>query len=247
MLLTAKPSHYLQEFAGTVQNWCSTDSEQQFRAHMSHPQQSQQLQKLGWTADSITYSYNSEGFRDREFDVRPAGIALGCSHTQGVGLGADSTWPSQLAQMTNTHIWNLGISGAALDTCYRILDYWIQHLNTKFVVCLVPDAARYEIFDRNWTNILPVMESFPEWLKSYQKNWIAFEENAILAQRKNLQAMQYICIQHGVSFFYEFYDPNKFADAANANARDLLHCGHTVHTQIAGEFYQQYKNTSIQL
>jgi hypothetical protein len=238
----SKPGHYNQEFAGTVQPWSGTDSQQRFQQNSADPQLRLQMMNLGWTGENsvpVSYSYNSEGFRDEEFDLRPAGIALGCSHTQGVGVDAASVWPVQLGQLLGEKIWNLGIQGSALDTCFRMLEYWIQHLDAEFVVCCVPGITRYEVFRQGWQNVLPAMPVYPEWLEQYQKNWIMFEENSELNQRKNLLAMRQICDQHGVPFFYDITGHNLWPSAGHG--RDLTHCGRQGHAWFAEKMHEQIK------
>lgn len=237
-----KPGHYNQEFAGTVQPWSGTDSQQRFQQNSADSQLRLQMMNLGWTGENavpVSYRYNSEGFRDEEFDRTPAGIALGCSHTQGIGVDEQSTWPVQLSQLLGKKVWNLGIGGAALDTCFRVLEYWIQRLDVEFVVCCVPGVARYEVFRQGWQNVLPAMPVYPEWLEQYQKNWITFEENGELNQRKNLLAMQQICDLHHVPFFYDVTGHNLWPDAGWA--RDLMHCGRRGHAWFAEKMHEQIK------
>lgn len=230
------PTHFNQKFASTTQLWCGTDSEENFKANCAIEQNYKKLKDLGWLdGEVLTYRYNSQGFRDEEFDQQPAGIALGCSHTQGVGIPVEHAWPNQLQNLLGQKIWNLGVSGAALDTCYRLLEYWIEYLNVKFIVCAVPGITRYEVFHGNWSNILPFMPikiDLP-WLAGYQKNYLSYDQNSKLNQRKNLQAMQHICNKYNIPFYYHLL--NDFEDPALA--RDLLHCGTDTQKKLANEFF----------
>ena len=200
------PTHFYQQFASTTQLWDGTDSEENFKANCKIEKNYKKLNDLGWLGPNvITYKYNSQGFRDAEFDQQPAGIALGCSHTMGTGVPVEHAWPSQLQSMLGQKVWNLGIGGAALDTCYRLLEYWIENLNVKFVVCAVPGIARYEVFNNNWSNILPSMPfdiNNLDWLAGYQKNYLSHDQNSELNRRKNLQAMQHICNQYNLSLIH---------------------------------------------
>jgi len=242
MLSTTKPGHFNQEFAGTTQAWSGTDSESRFKQNCDNSELCLQLMNLGWTggnATTVSYRYNREGFRDEEFDRTPAGIALGCSHTQGIGVDKQSTWPVQLSQLLDKKVWNLGIQGAALDTCFRVLEYWIQHLDAEFVVCCVPGITRYEVFRQGWQNVLPAMPTYPDWLEQYQKNWITFEENSEINQRKNLLAIQQICDLHHVPFFYDVTGHNLWPDAGHG--RDLIHCGRRGHAWFANKMHELMK------
>jgi hypothetical protein len=229
------PRHFNQHFASTTQLWSGTDSEERFNRNCKIA--NKKLKDLGWLdGKTLTYQYNSEGFRDDEFDQQPAGIALGCSHTEGVGVHSEHAWTSQLQHMLGQKVWNLGVGGSALDTCHRLLEYWIENLNVKFVVCAVPGISRYEVFNNNWSNILP---SIPlkinmHWLAGYQKNYLSYDQNSELNRRKNLQAMQHICNKYNIPFYYDLL--KDFVDAALA--RDLQHCGTDAHKKLANKFLQ---------
>lgn len=230
------PTHFNQQFASTIQLWAGTDSEENFKTNCAIEKNYKKLRDLGWLdGEVLTYRYNSQGFRDEEFDNQPSGIALGCSHTMGVGVAVEHTWPRQLQNMLSTKVWNLGVGGAALDTCYRLLEYWIEHLNGKFVVCAVPSISRYEIFaNNNWSTILPYEHHWYNmpWLGDYQKNYLSYDQNSELNRRKNLQAMQNICNKYNIPFYYDLLQD--FGDTALA--RDLQHCGPDALKKLANKF-----------
>ena len=238
------PPHFYQQHASTTQLWNGTDSEKNFKENCAIEENYKKLNDLGWLEPNvITYKYNSQGFRDNDFDQEPAGIALGCSHTMGVGIRIEHAWPSQLQNLLGQKIWNLGVGAAALDTCYRLLEYWIENLNVKFVVCAVPNISRYEVFNSKWSSILP---SLPleinnlDWLVGYQKNYLSYDQNSESNRYKNLQAMQHICDKHGVPFYYDLMV--NFTDAALA--RDLLHCGTDTQERLAKEFFNIIKGNN---
>lgn len=232
------PSHFNQQFASTKQLWNGTDSEENFKKNCAIPEYYKILEAHGWLEhESVTYKFNSEGFRDDELDQQPAGLAIGCSHTQGVGVKLEYTWPSQLQAMLGQKIWNLGVGGAALDTCYRLLDYWIKHLNIKFVICVVPGISRYEIYtDNNWTNFVPTSE-IRQYLEGYHKEYLLYDQNSIMNRQKNLYAIKYICHLHGVPLYYDLLE-----DFDNhANARDLQHGGASSYQKLANKFFHNIK------
>ena len=236
------PAHFNQHFASTTQLWSGSDSEERLKENCNIENNYKKLKDLGWLdGEVLTYQYNSQGFRDEEFDQQPAGIALGCSHTQGVGIHAEHAWCQQLQNLLGQKIWNLGVGGAALDTCYRLLEYWIEKLNVEFVVCAVPGISRYELFaNNNWSTLLPSEHTWTNmpWLSAYHKNYLSYDQNSEVNRRKNLQAMQYICDKHGVLFYYDLMED--FGDAALA--RDLLHSGRTAHEKLANKFLRVIKN-----
>ena len=239
------PTHFNQKFASTTQLWSGSDTEKNFKANCAIEENYKKLKDLGWIDGKVlTYQYNSQGFRDEEFDQQPAGIALGCSHTQGVGVRLEHVWPSKLQNLLGQKIWNLGSGGAALDTCYRLLEYWIEHLNAKFVICIAPGISRYEVFNSNWSNILPSMSleiHNLDWLIGYQKNYLLYDQNSELNRRKNIQAMQYLCDKHGVPFYYIWAD----GSLSGALARDLFHHGADEQEKLANEFFNIIKGNNI--
>jgi len=239
------PTHFNQKFASTTQLWSGSDSDELFKKNCAIEENYKKLNDLGWLDGKVlTYQYNSQGFRDEEFDQQPAGIALGCSHTQGVGIHAEHAWPQQLQNLLGQKVWNLGSGGAALDTCYRLLEYWIEHLNAKFVICIVPGISRYEVFNGNWSNIIPSMPLETHnlnWLVGYQKNYLLYDQNSELNRRKNIQAMQHICDKHGVPFYYDWAE----GTLSGALARDLQHHGAEAQEKLANKFFNIIQGNNI--
>ena len=234
---SADPYHRNRNFALTTQKWHGSDHEENFNKNCADPHTRKKLEDLGWIGVDIVYKFNSNGFRDDNFDQQSAGIALGCSHTHGVGIHASDTWPKQLEKMLGQKVWNLGVGGSSLDTCYRLLDYWIEHLNVKFVVCAVPELLRYEFFDSpSWVSYMPLQIPIlpgKEWFHDYHKHYIIHDRPGILNRQKNLQAMKYICNKHNVPFYYDLL--TGFFDGA-ADARDLCHFGSNTNYKLAKKF-----------
>ena len=235
------PSHYNQRFSSTTQLWDGPDSEENFKKNCAIPESRKILEEYGWLVpESVTYKFNSEGFRDDEFDQQPAGMAIGCSHTLGVGVKVEHTWSSQLQTMLGQKIWNLGVGGSALDTCYRLLEYWIKNLNIKFVICVVPGISRYEICtENNWTNFLSTSQVRP-FLQGYHKEYLMYDQNSIVNRQKNLHAMKYVCHLHQVPFYYDLSD--NFEN--HPTARDLQHSGPDSYQKLATRFYNSVKENN---
>lgn len=62
----------------------------------------------------ITYEINSLGYRMKEFDQIDWSnymVVLGCSHTAGVGLNLEETWPYRISQELNMDLVNGAIPG----------------------------------------------------------------------------------------------------------------------------------------
>ena len=237
------PWHRQQQDKSTVSKWSGTDSQTMFNHHMNLSESREQLEKFGWPdPDCISYSYNSQGFRDDEFNTDPSGLALGCSFTQGTGIDLDSTWPRQLSNILDMRIWNLGVGGSATDTAYRLAEHWITNLNVKFVTMCVPDADRFEFWRYGIPH--PIMHnstSFPE-LNEFKKVYWGDEQNGKINQTKNLLAIKQLCAQAGVPFYYLFVrthwpkvDPG----------RDLLHSGRKSNKMFAEDMHNLIKGTAL--
>ena len=60
-----------------------------------------EMESNGWINQEITYKFNSFAFRCNEFTSDPSILFLGCSHTVGVGLPIEHTWPTIVANNLN--------------------------------------------------------------------------------------------------------------------------------------------------
>jgi hypothetical protein len=105
--------------------------------------------KLGreiYQPNVYSYCFNSDGFRSIELDPAIDIVALGCSHTLGVGLPVEYTWVNQLSSMLSRDIVNISESGASvrylIDTFYRF--YYKEKINPKIVLCNFPNFSRYK-------------------------------------------------------------------------------------------------------
>ena len=124
-----KAIHTNSQYAGKSMQFVPNgmDHEQAFNDHMNNPVTARRLVELSLdTPNSVTYTYNSHGFRTTEFDDNPVGLALGCSFTEGTGVPVQASWPEVLARLVNFSVKNLGVSGCSLDTCFRLLNHYIK-------------------------------------------------------------------------------------------------------------------------
>jgi hypothetical protein len=223
--------HDNYEFRNQVLSWRSPDSKETFEKNCADSEKKELLNRLGWLEPNcITYKYNSFGFRDEEFDSRDCGIALGCSHTEGIGISEESTWPRVLSKLVGTHIWNLGVCGSSIDTAFRLLDYWILKLKPKFVVLCMPPSGRVEIFD-NFYPISIVPNYQPP--HAFYKVWASCDANAEISLRKNLLAIQQLCDQSNIPFRYLDHTSMPMPPAA----RDLAHYGVVSHDNFANQMH----------
>ena len=69
-------------------------------------------------------------------------IALGCSHTYGVGVEPIQTWPHLLGAT------NLGVSGCSADYIVRNMPAHLSTYKPNIVYVLWPDWTRFEYVDK---------------------------------------------------------------------------------------------------
>jgi hypothetical protein len=221
----------------TIWYWNGIDSQTLFKENNKDPVRKHQLEKYGFldTSNPIIYKFNQDGFRCKNFDNRDSIIALGCSYTMGVGLHEENVWPSIVSQQLKLTVWNLGIGGASMDTCFRMLNHYITKLNTKCVLVLGPPRQRFELHVEDGIKcLIPASIQHP-----MQEHWYRNETNGDLNYYKNCLAIQQLCQQHGKKCVIG-YAPDLLVKKNPSDlwpgARDLLHAGASEQRSCAGYF-----------
>jgi hypothetical protein len=236
--------HNNQHLANQTLHWFDLDSQELWQANMADPKRCAQLEQFGFDQpDAITYQMNNHGFRCDDFDRRPGFIALGCSFTCGIGLPVQQVWPSIVGQVTRLVPWNLGIGGAGLDTCFRMLYNYIDLLQPEFVMLLTPDPDRFEIHAlgipcmtmHNNTHHNPAIDKV-------KKFWFSDEQNTNVNYTKNLLAMQQLCNSRNVKLIIKNLYPDllgkKLTQSNWPTGRDLCHVGYLEQQRCAELFLQ---------
>lgn len=204
------------------------DNEERFR----------KLKPSGWSEDSFTYKYNSNGFRSIEFVVsdKPSILALGCSFTCGVGLPFGATWVEQLGEhFPDYKRYNAGLGGGSADTVARLATNLIPILKPKIVAVLWPHQHRFETYQNGST--------------AFNGPWIdeplnlQFEDNTSYNnQMKNKLIVD--LLQKVYGFTLISLDLEKIFDSYGmggwSKARDQAHFGADWQWQVAQDFYTEY-------
>lgn len=228
--------HINSHLADSTISWTSFDNEELFNKNISHESRSNALKKYGWDQlDIISYKYNNHGFRTPDFNNKKSGLALGCSFTEGVGLPVENTWSGVLSKILDFPIWNLGVGGSSTDSCFRLLDHYLNYLNIEFVVICAPYKKRFEFFDQEGLQFVMPEKKKPEYAMPYYKNWILIDENAEINQRKNLLAMQKLCDDKRIKFVCLPHTDLEIVDLA----RDLNHPGIESNKNFASRILKQ--------
>ena len=95
----------------------------------------------------IAYHRNDFGHRSVEVDELDNDFILftGCSHTEGIGLPVEDSYPSIVAKLLKTNYYNLALGGSGGDIVYHNLVTWFKNKlpMPKFVCIQWPEAFRY--------------------------------------------------------------------------------------------------------
>lgn len=235
-------------------NWIDTDTFERFKYNQSKAESNLLLKKYGWnnTENHFEYTFNKYRFRCQEFEYneKDSILFLGCSHTMGVGIPYEYTYPYYISRKLNLKNYNLGIGGGSSNTCFRFGSYWISKLKPKIVIVMKPNKYRIELFSENkWTNS-SILTKFPprlSFLKYWYKLWATNEENIYLHELKNYTALKHIALENKCKYLEysaDEYFPTSEITKENTNtkilannyidlARDLLHFGKNHNASVA--------------
>jgi hypothetical protein len=217
--------------ASTVANqtveWFGADCQEQFSQNLE--KQKPLLKVNGWIDKSVHYTFNSAGFRCDEFTEDPTLMFLGCSHTFGLGIPYDSTWPYLVAKKLGLRNANLGWPGTSNDTAFRLAYYYIPIIKPKMVIFLSPSESRLELVkhDVDSLNFLP-SEQTPAVIKhehasysNFYQDWLSSDTNLLMNKLKNKLAINMMCVDQQIKFVSMDSTELRRHDLA----RDLLHVG----------------------
>jgi hypothetical protein len=195
---------------------------------------------------SITYKYNSHGFRctdikDLDFDNYI--LFTGCSHTEGVGLELEDTYPYKVSKHFNTDYYNLAVGGSGLDVLEHNLITWFLKFKKKpkYVFIQWPDHSRYAGVFPNYENILLMGSWHPE---SKFKDFMAageitgfFHSRKYLTSRllSNVIDVPIFNVQYSALSSFQTYD---FLIKKIDLARDLAHSGIKTNQIITDQIIQ---------
>lgn len=234
--------HNNQYLINQTLNWFDLDNEKNWVRNMQDPEKRDQLLAYGFDhPGAFTYQINSNGFRGKNFSQDPGFIALGCSFTSGIGLPESQVWPTIVGKELNLNPCNLGIGGCGLDTCFRMLVNYIDKLNPRFVMLLIPDSGRFEIHHQGtpW----PIMYNsnyLPETIATVKKMWLADEQNSIVNHTKNMLAIRQLCQDRMIKLISKPLYPTLLGTRRTNGkwpaSRDLVHVGYAEQQHCAQQF-----------
>lgn len=138
----------------TVHAFIGGDLEVQFKENAS-----KQSPDWYYHNTEITYSFNNQAHRCMNFeDIDQDNYILyaGCSHTMGVGLELEKTYPYLLSQQLKMDYYNLALPATGIDAVeYNVLT-WLAKINKKprLLVIQWPDPSRFLEYDFLRNNVV---------------------------------------------------------------------------------------------
>lgn len=221
--------------AGQTLKFVAADNKEQYLKNLKTNRK--KLEEGNWIDCKLEYKYNSYGFRSEEFDFniksKPI-LFFGCSHTVGIGLHVEQTFPYIVSQKLNLPYYNLGVAGGANNTIFRLAHSYIPRLRPSKAVILYTYNERTEFALSEYNKIKKYIPNYPDTLpeKKYNdwyESWATHPFNGKIQRAMVSNALQNICRKQDVEL-YEFDVVDKsFEDTTIDHARDLLHFGPKTH------------------
>lgn len=125
-------------------------------------------------SDLNTYTYNEDGYRGDSIKNPIHLLAVGCSHTEGVDVSDNETWPYYTAKSLGiTHV-NAGFTGRSNDYISRTVVDLVKKYQPKIVSVMYTYTFRREY----WCEYGPQAYSTNKWgyFKDFPKKWEAITE-----------------------------------------------------------------------
>lgn len=231
-LYQSKHNSWLK-YANQTLDWYSTDSYENYQHNLKHKKDLLDLNNL--TNLTISYKFNSEGFRCEEFTDKPSIMFLGSSVTQGIGLPNNLNYPNIVAKELKLECWNLAVQGKSLDTIFRIAYKFIGILKPKILVMDHAYVDRFELLDIDQTIDFMRDATYPEkFLRDYHKLYATTEENIFVNAIKNKLSIKQLCNEYNIKFMdIPSLRIPLSNGSSNSWARDLVHPGVKHHYNVA--------------
>jgi hypothetical protein len=93
------------------------------------------------------YTYNKLGFRGDSIPLSGKKLmAVGCSHTEGIGVNDDETWPYYLSRLLNFSHINFGFTGRSNDYIARCVLSFVEEINPDLICIMYSYPERREYY-----------------------------------------------------------------------------------------------------
>jgi hypothetical protein len=221
--------------------WDTSDNEARYLKNLADPKKKLELERLGYIDATITYAFNSHGFRTQEFDQPADAVCFGCSYTMGTGLFQHHTWPAQLTEISGLTTINLGHAGSSNDTALRMAMHYLPILKPRYAFWLQTAAHRIEILDDRsdlCVNLLGPNDQSDDFYyrDNFVKQWFASDSNQQIHLEKNTRAFKHLCNELDIICVVFSQNTSHDKIVQFDLARDLMHPGTESNRALAEKF-----------
>lgn len=96
------------------------------------------------------YTYNQLGFRGNKLPlVGKKLMAVGCSHTEGIGVDDNQTWPHYLSELLNYSHINFGFTGRSNDYISRCILTFTKEIKPDLICIMYSYPERREYYTKD--------------------------------------------------------------------------------------------------
>jgi hypothetical protein len=197
----------------------------------------------------ITYNINSLGHRSKEItevNLDNYILCIGCSHTEGVGMELEKTYPFLLAKKLNCDYYNLSLGATGIDVVLHNLTIWFSTITKKPKALIIqwPDFTRTitGLSDKNLETrgLWHQNEDYSRFIDlGISLQW--FDAKKIMAHYI-VQALNVPTVYFGLQKVIPFND-DTIIEPIIDYARDLSHPGIKSHARFAESIHDYLINT----
>lgn len=176
-------------------------------------------------SDLNTYSYNEDGFRGDSINEDIELLAIGCSHTEGIGVNDKETWPYYTSKLLGIKHINAGFTGRSNDYISRTALKYVFKYTPKILAVMYTYTHRREYH----TEFGPQPYTPTQWgyFKDHPVKWNAFTELSNPEEDrnnfiKNHSIVSMVCklagcrlVWNGVFLDLDIWDSNRFDGSYN--------------------------------
>jgi hypothetical protein len=226
--------------------WFCSDTEENFK----------QKENNVFTPESFGYNFNEYGYRigNRDWDLattKKRVMALGCSHSVGVGVPWEKTWPAMFTEEINAELFNLSVAGSSADLIFRTLYHSIDIIKPDIVTVFWPELIRWETYEAVLWDCTGAECITPGNCSVWNTDLIneshitnlSLKNMELVKLLQKLYGFKLVSIEsvHLIKEYLKEYDhlycPYDF------DSRDLVHPGMTMHQYIKNKFIDTYSNS----
>jgi len=186
-------------------NWLPEETEKDFQSRLK-----KQPENWIYRTETITYTYNSNGHRCIDINDLTEGYILfaGCSHTEGVGLKLEHTYPYIVADHFKKQYYNLALGGCGPDVAIFNLLGFLNKVKHKPSILVIQWPNFYRFFNLHQKGLQYFLTFYNatndgNYYKHLFKHKIPFYQN-LFNREYLLQNLK----NHGISNIIETLEPD---------------------------------------